>query len=114
MAIVALPRQFSMGRTQADIPDDLPNARFGFAGYLAAMALPVLPIVLAGMVVLPGGGTMDLYPLLLPGTSEGQGWLVVAGQQRAEDEFPALLPGMPIRMRSSGPSPVIGMVSERA
>lgn len=77
MAIIALPRQFYMGLTQAQDPADLPRARFGFAAYLAVMAALVLPIALAGMVLLPTGDTMDLYPLLLPSEGGGQRWLVV-------------------------------------
>lgn len=77
MAIIALPRQFYMGLTQAQAPDDLPRARFGFAGYLVVMALLVLPIALAGTLLLPSGGAADLYPLLLPGGIKGDGWLVV-------------------------------------
>lgn len=77
MAIIALPRQFYMGLTQAQDPADLPRARFGFAAYLAVMAALVLPIALAGMVMLPAGNTMDLYPLLLPSHGGGQAWLVI-------------------------------------
>lgn len=77
MAIIALPRQFYMGLTQAQDPADLPRARFGFAAYLAVMAALVLPIALAGMVLLPAGDTMDLYPLLLPSHGGGQAWLVI-------------------------------------
>lgn len=77
MAIISLPRQFYMGLTHAADPSDLPRARFGFAFYLVGMALLVLPIALAGVLYLPGGDTMDLYPLLLPSVSSGAGWLVV-------------------------------------
>ncbi len=77
MAIIALPRQFYMGLTHAEDPSDLPRARLGFALYLAAMALLVLPIALAGLVLLPGSETVDLYPLLLPSHSGGQDWLVI-------------------------------------
>lgn len=77
MAIISLPRQFYMGLTQAQDPDDLPRARYGFAAYLAVMAALVLPIALAGRVLLPSGGTLDLYPLLLPSHVNGQTWLVV-------------------------------------
>lgn len=77
MAIIALPRQFYMGLTHAEDPADLPRARYGFALYLSGMALLVLPIALAGMLLLPGGNGIDLYPLLLPSHSGGQDWLVV-------------------------------------
>lgn len=68
MAIVALPRQFYMGLVEAREPDDLVRARFGLAGYLAAMALLVLPIAFAGAALLPRVAA-DLYVLQLPSSA---------------------------------------------
>ncbi|MCW1384953.1 PAS domain-containing hybrid sensor histidine kinase/response regulator [Novosphingobium sp. KCTC 2891] len=77
MAIVALPRQFFMGLAEAQSPDDLPRARLGVAAYIAAMALLVLPIALAGLVALPGQVAPDLFVLALP-EAIGARWIVTA------------------------------------
>lgn len=66
MAIIALPRQFYMGLAEAQGPRDLVRARFGLAAYLAAMALLVLPIALAGIVAVGPSVSPDLYVLALP------------------------------------------------
>ncbi|MFD2578223.1 hypothetical protein ACFSTD_05535 [Novosphingobium colocasiae] len=71
MAIVVLPRQFYMGLVEAQQTDDLVRSRFGLAAYLAAMAIVVLPIALAGSAFLSAGQMPDLYVLQLP-TSVGR------------------------------------------
>ncbi len=76
-AIIALPRQFYMGLVEARAPDDLVRARFGLAAYLGFMALLVLPIALAGMVVLDGRTSPDLYVLQLPAEA-GYRWAAIA------------------------------------
>mgnify|MGYP001764893423 CR=1 FL=1 len=65
-AILALPRQFYMGLVEAREPDDLVRARFGFASYIAVMAILVVPIALAGIVVIGSGAAPDQYVLTLP------------------------------------------------
>lgn len=65
-AILVLPRQFYMGLVEARQPDDFVRARFGFAAYLAIMALVVLPIALAGILLLDPAISADLYVLELP------------------------------------------------
>ena len=77
MAIIVLPRQFYMGLVEAQHPDDLDRARFGLAGYLAAMALLVLPIALAGTMLLGNDVEPDLYVLALP-TGTGHNWVLGA------------------------------------
>ncbi|AEG51312.1 multi-sensor hybrid histidine kinase [Sphingobium chlorophenolicum L-1] len=71
MAIIVLPRQFYMGLVEAREPGDLEGARWGLAAYLAAMALMVLPVALAGASLLHGAQP-DLYMLQLP-EMNGQG-----------------------------------------
>ncbi|SDD36990.1 Signal transduction histidine kinase [Sphingomonas sp. YR710] len=69
MAIVALPRQFYMGFVEGSASDGLVRARLGLAGYFAVMALMVLPIALAGTVLLQPGIVADGYVLQLPASS---------------------------------------------
>jgi len=66
-AVIVLPRQFYMGLVEAQSPEDLPNARFGLAAYIAAMAAIVVPIAAAGAGLLPHGEAPDLFVLRLPG-----------------------------------------------
>jgi Na+/proline symporter len=66
LAIIGLPRQFYMGLVEARGPGDFVRARFGFAAYIALMAALVLPIALAGFMVLPPATTPDVYVLALP------------------------------------------------
>lgn len=65
-AIIGLPRQFYMGLVEAQEPDDLPRARLGFAAYLAAMALLVVPIALAGIITFGSAMPPDLYVVEVP------------------------------------------------
>jgi Na+/proline symporter/signal transduction histidine kinase len=77
MAIIALPRQFYMSLVEAQQPDDFVRARIGLAGYLAAMALLVLPIALAGTMLLGQHVEADLYVLALPAAT-GHNWVLGA------------------------------------
>lgn len=77
LAIVVLPRQFFMGLAQARNPHDLHDARFGAAGYLAAFAMLIVPIALAGLVILPADVSPDLFVLRLPDAA-GYRWAVIA------------------------------------
>ena len=77
MAVLVLPRQFYMALVEAGEAEDLPRARLGFAAYLAVMTLLVLPIALAGVTLLGGNASPDLYVLALP-AALGQPWLLGA------------------------------------
>ncbi|MEO0033927.1 MAG: hypothetical protein RIS94_3685, partial [Pseudomonadota bacterium] len=77
MAILVLPRQFYMALAEAQAPGDLARARWGVAGYVAAMAALTLPIALAGLVALPAEVPPDLFVLRLP-QAAGQHWAVIA------------------------------------
>ncbi|MDP3907413.1 PAS-domain containing protein [Novosphingobium sp.] len=76
-AIITLPRQFYMALVEARAPDDLVRARFGLSAYLGIMALLVLPIALAGVVLLGEQTSPDIYVLQLPNAG-GYRWVVVA------------------------------------
>ena len=76
-AVLVLPRQFYMALVEAHQPSDLPRARWGLAAYLGVMALLVLPIALAGVIVLGGHVAPDFYVLNLPLVS-GHGLIAAA------------------------------------
>lgn len=76
-AILVLPRQFYMGLVEARHPEDLVRARFGLAGYLAAMAVVILPIALAGTMLLDPAVSPDVYVLELP-AAQGHSLVLVA------------------------------------
>ena len=77
LAFIVLPRQFFMGLAEARASHDLHDARFGAAGYLAAMALLILPIAWAGLVALPADASPDLFVLSLPAAA-GYRFAVIA------------------------------------
>lgn len=74
MAVLVLPRQFYMALVEAREPGDLPRARWGMVAYIGALVLTVLPIALAGVIVLGPGVAPDFYVLHLPLVS-GQPWI---------------------------------------
>lgn len=76
-AIIALPRQFYMGLVEAREPGDLVRARHGLAAYLAMMSVVIIPIALAGLVLLGPSTSPDLYVLELP-AAQGVGIVVAA------------------------------------
>lgn len=78
MAVLVLPRQFFMGLAEAQHGDDLVRARFGLAGYIAVMALLILPVALAGLVALPAGAAPDLFVLQIPAAEGGQFFVTAA------------------------------------
>ncbi len=77
-AVLVLPRQFYMAVVEARTPDDLAEARFGLAGYIAVMAAMALPIALAGVTLLPAGEAPDDFVLDLPAYADHHGILVFA------------------------------------
>lgn len=76
-ALVLLPRQFFMALAQARDPHDLARARHGAAAYLAAMAAAIVPIALAGLVLLPADASPDLFVLRVPDAA-GARWALIA------------------------------------
>jgi len=77
-AIIALPRQFYMGLVESRQPSDLPRARFGFAAYLAAMAMLIVPVAAAGLALLGPDAPPDRFVLLLPAAIGSAPLLAVA------------------------------------
>ncbi|MBM7059718.1 hybrid sensor histidine kinase/response regulator [Pseudomonas sp. UL073] len=66
MAIICLPRQFHVGVVENIEPKDLRLARWVFPAYLALAALFVVPIALAGQMLLPSGVMPDSFVISLP------------------------------------------------
>ncbi len=66
IAIVCLPRQFHVTVVENTDPRDLRLARWVFPLYLLLAALFVIPIALAGQMLLPGGVSPDSFVISLP------------------------------------------------
>ncbi|WP_137818432.1 PAS domain-containing hybrid sensor histidine kinase/response regulator [Pseudomonas sp. 2FG] len=66
MAIICLPRQFHMTVVENIEPQDLRLARWVFPLYLVLAALFVVPIALAGQLLLPAGVLPDSFVISLP------------------------------------------------
>jgi Na+/proline symporter/signal transduction histidine kinase len=66
IAIICLPRQFHVTVVENIEPKDLRLARWVFPGYLILAALFVVPIALAGQMLLPAGITPDSFVISLP------------------------------------------------
>ncbi|WP_040262417.1 hybrid sensor histidine kinase/response regulator [Pseudomonas massiliensis] len=66
MAMICLPRQFQVTVVENLEPRDLRLARWVFPGYLLLAALFVVPIALAGQMLLPGAVVRDSFVISLP------------------------------------------------
>ncbi|MHA6494003.1 hybrid sensor histidine kinase/response regulator [Pseudomonas borbori] len=66
IAIICLPRQFHVAVVENIDPADLKLARWVFPLYLVLAALFVVPIALAGQMLLPAGVTPDSFVISLP------------------------------------------------
>ena len=66
MAIICLPRQFHVTVVENIDPQDLRLAKWVFPAYLALAALFVVPIALAGQMMLPSSVIPDSFVISLP------------------------------------------------
>lgn len=66
LAIVCLPRQFHVSVVENNEASDLRLARWVFPAYLLLAALFVVPIALAGQLLLPGDVAPDSFVISLP------------------------------------------------
>jgi Na+/proline symporter/signal transduction histidine kinase len=66
IAIICLPRQFHVTVVENIEPKDLNLARWVFPAYLLLAALFVVPIALAGQMLLPAGISPDSFVISLP------------------------------------------------
>ncbi|HAB86631.1 MAG TPA: hybrid sensor histidine kinase/response regulator, partial [Pseudomonas sp.] len=76
MAIVCLPRQFHVAVVENIEPRDFRLARWVFPLYLVLAAVFVVPIALAGQMLLPAGVTPDSFVISLP-LAELHPWLAL-------------------------------------
>ena len=65
-AVLLLPRMFHVTVVENNAPRELATARWLFPGYLVAINLFVVPIAMAGLVLLPAGTDADTFVLRLP------------------------------------------------
>jgi len=92
-AIMLLPRQFQVTVVEAQDHRQMSSARWILPLYLLLISLVVVPIALAGLMLLPGSGNADFFVLHLPqqnsefslamiafvgGISAGTGMVIVA------------------------------------
>src|SRR5690554_1487707 len=68
LSMFVLPRQFHVNFVENNHPDELNAARWGFPLYLFAMNLFILPIALAGGLLVPEFRNQDTFMLALPVT----------------------------------------------
>lgn len=66
LAMFLLPRQFQVNFIENTHPDELRTARWAFPLYLFAINLFILPIALAGGILVPEYATTDMFLLALP------------------------------------------------
>ncbi|QNH02646.1 hybrid sensor histidine kinase/response regulator [Pseudomonas sediminis] len=78
IAIICLPRQFHVTVVENIEPKDLRLARWVFPAYLMLAALFVVPIALAGQMLLPAGVTPDSFVISLPLAEAHPGLAVLA------------------------------------
>ncbi|SHG47184.1 Na+/proline symporter [Hydrocarboniphaga daqingensis] len=77
-AALCLPRQFHVTVVENTAPADLRTARWLFPGYLALISVFVLPIMAAGVLLLPGGTQADSFVLAIPLAQGHTGLALVA------------------------------------
>lgn len=65
-AVLLLPRMFHVTVVENNAPRELATARWLFPAYLVAINLFVVPIAMAGFVLLPPGTDADTFVLSLP------------------------------------------------
>lgn len=66
LAMFLLPRQFQINFIENTHPDELRTARWAFPLYLFAINLFILPIALAGGILVPEFAATDMFLLALP------------------------------------------------
>jgi Na+/proline symporter/signal transduction histidine kinase len=78
IAIVLLPRQFHVAVVENAAPSDIRRAAWLFPLYLIAINIFVIPIAIAGLVLLPSTTDGDMFVLALPVHAESSLFTMVA------------------------------------
>jgi len=77
-AVLLLPRQFHVAAVENASGEEIRRAAWLFPAYLAAINLFVIPIAVAGLLILPAGSDGDTFVLALPVAAENRLFAVIA------------------------------------
>ncbi|MFN4143299.1 NahK/ErcS family hybrid sensor histidine kinase/response regulator [Aestuariivirga sp.] len=77
-AVVLLPRQFHVAAVENASREEIRRAAWLFPAYLVAINLFVIPIAVAGLLLLPAGSDGDTFVLALPVQAESPGFALIA------------------------------------
>jgi Na+/proline symporter/signal transduction histidine kinase len=78
IAIILLPRQFHVAVVENAAPSDIRRAAWLFPLYLIAINIFVIPIAIAGLVLLPASADGDMFVLALPVSAQNFFFTMVA------------------------------------
>ena len=78
IAIILLPRQFHVAVVENAAPSDIRRAAWLFPLYLIAINIFVIPIAIAGLVLLPASADGDMFVLALPVSAQNSFFAMVA------------------------------------
>ena len=78
IAIILLPRQFHVAVVENAAPSDIRRAAWLFPLYLIAINIFVIPIAIAGLVLLPSGADGDTFVLALPVSAQSSIFAMIA------------------------------------
>ena len=77
-AIMLLPRQFHVAAVENSSAEEIRRAAWLFPAYLVAINLFVIPIAIAGLLMLPAGADGDTFVLALPVAAHNEFFAVIA------------------------------------
>ena len=78
IAIILLPRQFHVAVVENAAPSDIRRAAWLFPLYLVAINIFVIPIAIAGLVLLPASADGDTFVLALPVSAQSSIFAMIA------------------------------------
>ena len=78
IAIILLPRQFHVAVVENAAPSDIRRAAWLFPLYLIAINIFVIPIAIAGLVLLPASADGDTFVLALPVSAQSSIFAMIA------------------------------------
>lgn len=77
-AVLLLPRQFHVATVENASGEEIRRAAWLFPAYLVAINLFVIPIAVAGLLILPAGTDGDSFVLALPVAAENRLFAIIA------------------------------------